>query len=175
MDPRANKKFSFLKFRSETDEEFEMSQEFTKIRLSKETNARIARLIDQSPGTAYSIATFSEGSITAILDLIEARPGERREPAIVRVFDAFREAGAPLGNQPSKAPVSSPRPYSAADAVAVASAVAGQSSPRGVPESGASPKAGGKSSDATESPRGSGRGSSPAKPLRAREKAPRSA
>lgn len=151
-----------------------MSHEFTKIRLSKETTARVASLLGRADGVAYSINTFGEAAICAVIDLIEARPGERREPAIVRVFDAFREAGAPLGEKPT-VPVSSPRPYSAADAMAVASAVAGQSSPRGVPESGASPKAGGKSSDATESPRGSGRVSSPVRPLRAPEKAPRSA
>jgi len=162
LGPRANKKFSFLKFRSEPDEETSMSQEFTKIRLSKETNARIARLLEGSPGTAYSIATFSEGAIMAVLDLIEARAGERREPAIVRVFDAFREAGPALTGPPTP-PVSSPRPYSAADAMAVASAVAGRSAPREVPGSGASPKTGERSSDVLESPRGTGRVSSPGK------------
>jgi hypothetical protein len=152
-----------------------MSADFQNVRVSREVVGKISRILSETPAVNHSLNSFTEAAVEAVIQMIESRPGERREPAIVRVFDAFREAGAPLGNQTPKAPVSSPRPYSAADAMAVASAVAGQSSPRGVPESGASPKAGGKSSDATESPRGSGRVSSPVRPLRAPEKAPRSA
>lgn len=148
-----------------------MSAEFQNVRVSRDTVARVADLLARNAGVNHSLNSFTDAALVAVLDLIEARAGERREPAIVRVFDAFREAGPALTGPPTP-PVSSPRPYSAADAMAVASAVAGRSVPREVPGSGASPKTGERSADVPESPRGTGRassrGKSPPVPAKAR-------
>lgn len=151
-----------------------MSDEFTKVRLTKETVAKIATLLESYPGAEFSQNSFSERAILAVIEMIEAGPGNRTEPDLVRVFDVFRTMGAKLPPK-TPAPVSSPSPYTAADAMAVASAVAGRSPRREAPGSEASPKTAERSSDVPESPRGAGRASSPGRSLRAPGKAPRAA
>lgn len=66
------------------------------VRMNRSTVARITRLLESRPGANHSINSFSSAAVEAVLDLIDQAPGDRTEPALVRVFDAFGNPGPNL-------------------------------------------------------------------------------